>query len=69
MKGSGVNKPPNMLPKGAGRRGVFREAKRKNNVPVSEQPMVVCSNYDKRGNIQPGRSYEFENGTMIRDDY
>lgn len=25
-------------------------------------------NYDRRGNVQPGRAYTFENGVVIRDD-
>ena len=61
------NKPPNLSPEGAGRRGAFREAKRQNGVPVCEQPEVK-PNIDKRGNRQPGRIYEFENGVQIRDD-
>ena len=61
------NRPKNYTPEGAGRRGAFREAKRLNDVPVSEQPKVG-PNYDRRGNVQPGRSYMFKNGVVIRDD-
>ena len=66
-------KPPNMSPAGASRRGAFREAKRQSGVPVSQQPNRVTPNVDKRGNAQPGRTYEFDQGpgrdrTRIRDD-
>lgn len=61
-------KPENQSPEGAGRKGAFREAKRKNNIPVSEQPNKVRPNVDRRGNKQPGRIYEFDNGVVIRDD-
>lgn len=61
------NKPQNYSPKGAKRRGAFREAKRKNNIPVSEQPKVE-PNRDRRGKVQPGRRYEFKNKKTIRDD-
>ncbi|MDE6702006.1 MAG: hypothetical protein K2K10_13505 [Acetatifactor sp.] len=69
-KGCGTttgNRPPNLSPEGAGRNGAYREAKRKNNIPMSEQPKVT-PNIDKRGNRQPGKTYEFENGIKIRDD-
>ncbi|MFS1526289.1 RHS repeat-associated core domain-containing protein [Microbulbifer sp. 2304DJ12-6] len=56
---SGV-KPPNLSPSGAGRNGAFREAKRQSGVPVSQQPSRVLPNTDKRGNLQPGKVYEFE---------
>ncbi|NLL66859.1 MAG: type IV secretion protein Rhs [Clostridiaceae bacterium] len=64
----GANRPPNLSPKNARRNGAFREAKRKNGIPVSEQPKKVTPNVDKRGNSQPGKIYEFENGVKIRDD-
>ena len=64
----GGNKPANMSPEGAGRKGAFKEAKRKNGIPVSEQPKKVSTNVDKRGNPQPGRNYEFDNKVSIRDD-
>ena len=57
-----------MSPEGAGRNGAFREAKRKNNIPVSEQPDKVKPNVDRRGNPQPGKIYEFKNGVETRDD-
>ena len=57
-----------MSPHVAGRRGAYREAKRINNIPVSEQPRKIYQNIDRRGKIQPGKTYEFENGTIIRDD-
>lgn len=62
------NRPPNVSPEGAGRRGAYREAKRRSGIPVCEQPKVVKPNKDKSGNKQPGRIYEFENGVEIRDD-
>ena len=45
---------------GAGRSGVFNEAKRQSGVPVSQNPSKVLPNIDKRGNLQPGRIYQFE---------
>jgi RHS repeat-associated protein len=68
--------PPNKSPPGAGRTGAFAEAKRQNGIPASQQPSRTGPNLDKRGNEQPGRSYEFEipkegGGTktvIIRDD-
>ena len=62
------NRPANLSPEGAGRNGAFREAKRKNNIPVSEQPKKVKPNADRRGKKHPGKIYEFENGIEIRDD-
>ena len=67
-KDNSGNRPPNLSPKNAGRRGAFREAKRKNGIPVGEQPKSILPNVDKRGNPQPGKIYEFENGIRIRDD-
>ena len=64
----GGNKPANMSPEGAGRKGAFKEAKRKNGIPVSEQPKKVGPNINKQGKQVPGRQYEYENGTIIRDD-
>ncbi len=69
-------KPLSMSPVGAGRRGAFREAKRQSGVPVSQQPTRVAPNVDGRGNLQPGRIYEFETSSpgggrrtvTIRDD-
>ena len=61
------SKPENKSPEGAKRRGAFREAKRKNGIPNSNQPKQG-PNYDKRGNRQPGRSYDFGDGKIIRDD-
>lgn len=51
--------PVNMSPWGAGRRGAFREAKRNEGIPVSQQPIGVRPNTDRRGNVQPGRQYDF----------
>jgi len=66
-------RPPNLSPPGAGRSGAFREAKRQNGIPVTQQPSRVGPNVDKRGNPQPGRTYEFDQGLgkdpiRIRDD-
>lgn len=52
--------PPNLSPPGSGRRGALREAKRRNGVPVSMPPSRVGPNIDKRGNVQPGRQYEYD---------
>ena len=70
------NRPPNLSPEGAGRRGAFREAKRQAGVPTSQQPSRVLPNVDRRGNPQLGKIYEFDvpasgGGTRtirIRDD-
>ena len=64
---SSGNRLANLSPEGAGRNGAFRETKRKNNIPVSEQPKNVKPNVDRRGKKQPGKIYEFENGIEIRD--
>lgn len=69
-------RPPNLTPAGAGRTGALHEALRRNNVPTSQQPTRVLPNLDKRGNVQPGRVYEYDvpapgGGTRtvrIRDD-
>jgi filamentous hemagglutinin len=53
-------RPPNLSPEGAGRSGAFNEAKRRSGVPTSQQPTRVGPNLDRRGNVQPGRAYEFE---------
>ena len=53
-------KPANMSPPGAGRSGAFNEAKRQSGIPTSQQPSRVLSNVDKRGDLQPGRTYEYE---------
>jgi hypothetical protein len=69
-------RPPNMTPSGAGRTGAFNEAKRRNGIPTSQQPVRITPNYDKRGNPQSGRQYHFEvpaegggvKTIIIRDD-
>jgi len=78
LKGGGgiSNRPANLSPEGAGRNGAFREAKRESGIPVTQHPDRVTPNYDRRGNLQPGVTYEFDlrnsNGTVstlkIRDD-
>lgn len=60
-------RPPNLTPEGAKRRGAFREAKRRNGIPNSQQPKQG-KNYNKRGELQPGRSYDFGEDNVIRDD-
>jgi len=56
---SGGERPANLSRPGSGRRGAFREAKRRNGIPVHEHPTKVKPNKDKRGKTQPGRIYEF----------
>lgn len=59
-------------PKGAGRKGALKEAKRNNRVPTSQQPEEQSPNYDKQGKGQPGRLYKYRdsegNPVNIRDD-
>ena len=66
------NRPSNRSPEGAGRRGAFRQAKRDNNIPTSQQPESTGPNVDRQGNTQPGRQYRFRNSNgqnvNIRDD-
>jgi RHS repeat-associated protein len=59
--------PPNFSPPGAGRRGAFREAKRKCNIPMCQQPSSVGPNLDRRVHRQAGRAYNFGN-CQIRED-
>ncbi|MFN0061927.1 MAG: RHS repeat-associated core domain-containing protein [Myxococcaceae bacterium] len=66
-------KPPNLTPLAARRNGAFKEAKRRNGIPVSRQPDRVTPNLDRKGSGQPGRIYEFDQGPgrdpiRIRDD-
>ena len=60
--------PKDYSPEGSGRNGAFNQAKRDQGIPVSEQPVNVTPNYDRRGNIQPGKVYEFAGNKFIRDD-
>ena len=68
--------PKNLSPSGAGRIGAFNQAKRDVGIPTSMQPSRTGPNIDKRGNVQPGRTYEYDvpqpgGGTKtitIRDD-
>ena len=60
--------PKDYSPEGSGRNGAFNQAKRDQGIPVSEQPINVTPNYDRRGNIQPGKVYEFAGNKFIRDD-
>ncbi|CAM3253804.1 DUF6531 domain-containing protein [Prescottella defluvii] len=72
----GGTRPPNMSPEGASRDGAFNQAKRDLGIPVSQHPSAVEPNYDRRGNLQPGRNYVFDvptagggmRQTFIRDD-
>jgi RHS repeat-associated protein len=74
--GSIGSPPPNLSPVGAGRAGAFNAAKSASGIPTSQQPSAYGPNLDRRGNAQPGRSYEFAvpasgGGTktvIIRDD-
>ena len=53
------------------RNAAYREAKRANDIPVSQQPTHVGANIDRRGKSQPGKTYEFDTPTgrkTIRDD-
>jgi RHS repeat-associated protein len=68
-------RPPNDSPKGAGRRGAFRQAKRDSRVPTSQQPTRTGNNNPDPGrdpNTRPEREYEFRNidgdNVNIRDD-
>ena len=60
IKGLPIDSPP-----GAARSGAFKEAKRQNGIPVSEQPVSVTKPNKYKGQ---GREYEFKDGTKIRDD-
>ena len=76
MLGGGASRPANFSPSGSGRAGAFNEAKRNSGVPTSQSPTETKPNFDLRGNLQPGRQYEFDvpapgGGTRrvtIRDD-
>ena len=59
--------PQNKTPNGAKRKGALRAAKREIGVPRSQQPKVM-PNINKRGEIMPGRVYNFGKGKFIRDD-
>ncbi|TPM16332.1 hypothetical protein FJ958_29240 [Mesorhizobium sp. B2-3-5] len=68
-------KPPNLTPDGARRPGAFNAAKRASAIPTSQQPVSQGPNINRRGQVQPGRSYDFEVDThagkktiTIRDD-
>ena len=60
--------PKNYSPDGANRDGAFNQAKRDYGIPTSQQPENVLQNIDRRGNVVPGRVYDFGNGRLIRDD-
>lgn len=70
------SRPPNLSPEGAGRRGAFRMAKKKNGIPMSQHPDQVGPNVDRNGNVQPGRTYKFNvqseghkrNEVILRED-
>lgn len=75
-QGNSRIRPPSLTPPGAGRTGALHEALRRNGVPTSKQPDRILPNLDKRGNVRPGRVYEYDvpapgGGTRtvkIRDD-
>jgi RHS repeat-associated protein len=58
--GLGGSRPPNLSPPNSGRNGAFNEAKRKSGIPTSQQPDRILPNQDRKGNLQPGRIYEFD---------
>ena len=60
--------PKNASPDGAGRHGALNQAKRDYDIPTSQQPERVLPNVDRRGNVVPGRVYDYGNGRFIRDD-
>jgi hypothetical protein len=60
VAGAANNRPPDLTPPGAGRSGAFNQAKRDSGVPTSMSPTRVLPNLDRRGNLQPGRQYEFD---------
>ena len=49
------------------RKSAFNAAKRDIGVPRSQQPTVL-PNIGRRGEVNPGRLYDFGNGKYIRDD-
>ncbi len=53
-------RPANLSPPNSGRSGAFNQAKRNSGIPTSQQPDRVLPNLDRRGNLQPGRVYEFD---------
>ena len=60
-----------MMPCGMSRNAAFRQAKRENNIPMSQHPSRVQPNLDRRGKVQPGKRYEFDTSggvKTIRDD-
>jgi len=67
---SSSTRPENHTPKGAGRRGAFREAKRKNGIPVTEHPTSTRPAVDRKKKPIPGRDYTFgvgKNAKVIRE--
>jgi RHS repeat-associated protein len=65
-------RPESLTPAGAGRAGALNEAKRRNDVPTSQQPEEQGPNRDRKGNVQPGRQYKYKDSNgkevIIRDD-
>ena len=61
--------PPNLSPKGAGRRGAFREAKRAEGIPNSEYPTSVEPARNKAGNRISCRDYKYINGKTVREHW
>ncbi|WP_214764606.1 RHS repeat-associated core domain-containing protein [Exiguobacterium sp. s141] len=71
-----ATRPANLSPKGAGRRGAFRAAKRKMGIPMSQHPRSSTQSngrkkqyvpaFDRSGKKIPGRHYDFGRGRIIR---
>lgn len=53
-------RPPNLSPPGADHDGAFNAAKRHAGIPTSQSPSRVLLNRNRRGQLQPGRVYEFQ---------
>jgi len=57
----------NGSPKGAGRKGAFKQAKRDAGIPTGQQPQRVLQNVNRQGKVVPGKVYDFGN-VKITDD-
>ena len=65
VKSGNGKAPPNFSPKGAGRKGAFREAKRASGIPVSQHPENVRAAENKANNSIPGREYVFKDSKNV----
>ena len=63
------DRPPNLSPANAGRRGAFRQAKRDLNIPVSEQPVAVIKEPYRGFSPLYARRYVFKGDKEILDHY